>query len=429
MRSIRFSIAWLMIVVLILALGLAALRNPTELWSGSLALVTKALLCLAVVGAVCRTGRERAWWLGVAVFGWAYLRSTDVFNFWLRSPVQSLLETIGPLTGVPISTDAAQNWNVRVLSFVEIGHNLWALIFAVLGGFLAWAIFGATAARTAETAPGPPAPEEVPRRWWILPSVMMLSGLCLVASVSLVCARLEPGLWAGLTYLLTWWLIGMTAVGALFGRGRRREFWIGASLFGADFLILVFSRHPYDDHNPQSFLPTVQFLEALRPRLGSALSRLYADDQSTAVQNARILTTLERRVPMRFPEGTSLEDLLTYIRNATRGADGKVIPLFVDPIGLSESEKTMSSSIAPIDLDQVALGTSLRLCLIQLDLDFTVRDGLLLITSRESMDYLLKDTDRDPFQIVGHCLIAVIAAALGGLSAPFICDMARKRAG
>ena len=32
-----------------------------------------------------------------------------------------------------------------------------------------------------------------------------------------------------------------------------------------------------------------------------------------------------------------------------------MIPIFVDPIGLSESEKTMSSSIAPIDLDQVAL--------------------------------------------------------------------------
>ena len=44
-----------------------------------------------------------------------------------------------------------------------------------------------------------------------------------------------------------------------------------------------------------------------------------------------------------------------------------------------------------------------------------MRDGLLLITSLESMDYLLKDTDRDPFQIVGHCLIAVIAAVLGGL--------------
>ena len=114
---------------------------------------------------------------------------------------------------------------------------------------------------------------------------MMLSGLSMVASVSLVCARLEPGLWAGLTYLLTWWLIGMTAVGALFGRGRRREFWIGASLFGG-FLVLVFGRPPYDDHDRQWFLPTVQFLEVLRPRLGSALSRLYADDQSTAVDNA-----------------------------------------------------------------------------------------------------------------------------------------------
>ena len=200
----------------------------------------KALLCLAIVGAVCCRGRERAWWLGVAVFGWAYLRSTDVLYFWLKNPVQSLLETIGPLLGIPMDIDASNNWGVRQQTFFQIGHNLWALIFAVLGGFLAWAIFGAAAGRTAETAPGSPVPEVVPRAWWILPSVMMLSGLSLVASISLVCARLEPGLWAGLTYLLTWWLFGMIALGALFGRGRRREFWIGASLFGAGFLVLVF---------------------------------------------------------------------------------------------------------------------------------------------------------------------------------------------
>ena len=72
--------------------------------------------------------------------------------------MQSLLEAIGPFLGVPISDDPAFNGHEPVQAFLQIGHNLWALIFAVLGGFLAWAIFGATAARTAETAPGSPAP-------------------------------------------------------------------------------------------------------------------------------------------------------------------------------------------------------------------------------------------------------------------------------
>ena len=429
MRAVRFSIAWLMMVVLILALGLAALRNPSEMCSGSVALVTRALLCFAVVGAVCRTGRERTWWLAVAVFGWAYLRSFDISYFVLRTPMQRLLETFGPIMGVPIDSSNTGNWDVRQQSFLQIGHNLGALIFAILGGFLTLAIFGAATGRIAEAASGSPPAAEVSRRWWILPSVILLAGLVLVASVSLACARLEPGLWAGLTYLMTWWLIGLTALGALFGRGRRREFWMGATFFGAGFLILVFGRHPYDEHDPRSFIPTVQFLEALRPRLGSVLGRFYADNQSTAVQNTRILTTLERRVPMRFPEGTSLEDLLTYIRDATRGADGKVIPIYVDPIGLSESDKTMTSSIKPIDLDDVALRTSLRLCLYQLDLDSTVKDGVLLITSRESMDQLWTSIDKDPFQIVGHCFLAVFAASLGGLAAPFVCNLARKPAG
>jgi hypothetical protein len=427
MRSVRFSIAWLMTVVLILALGLAALRNPTELWAGAVPLATEAMFCLAIVGAVCRTGRERVWWLGVAVFGWSYLRSWGVLYLWMRSPMHRMLEALGPIMGVPMGAANSGNWNVQAQSFMQIGHNLWALIFALLGGFLARAIFGAAAARSAETVSGSPAPGEVPRGSWVLPCMIMLSGLVLVTSVSLACARLEPGLWVGLTYLMTWWLIGLTALGALFGRGRRREFWMGATFFGAGFLFLVFNRHPYDEHNPQSFLPTVQFLEALRPRLGNILSRFYADDQSTAVRNARILTTLERRVPMPFPQATPLEDVLKYIQDATRGPDGKTIPIYVDPIGLAESEKTLRSDLMGIDLEDVELRTSLRLLLEPIDLDYTVRDGLLLITSRESMGVLLQDTDKDPLQIAGHCLIAVIAAVLGGLAAPLVCDLARKR--
>ena len=57
----------------------------------------------------------------------------------------------------------------------------------------------------------------------------------------------------------------------------------------------------------------------------------------------RILTTLEKRVPMAFPEATSLENLLKHIQDATRGRDSKTIPIYVDPIGFSESEKTLKS--------------------------------------------------------------------------------------
>ena len=92
---------------------------------------------------------------------------------------------------------------------------------------------------------------------------------------------------------------------------------------------------------------------------------------------------------MHFYEETPLEDVVKIIQNATVGADGKGIPIYVDPIGLSEADKTMTSTIRNIELDGVPLRVSLALCLKQLDLAYSVRDGYLLITSEESYDTVL----------------------------------------
>ena len=56
--SIRFSIAALMGLVLVAAIGLAALRNGCESWAGVMLLLTCGVLALAVVGVFC--GRLRA---------------------------------------------------------------------------------------------------------------------------------------------------------------------------------------------------------------------------------------------------------------------------------------------------------------------------------------------------------------------------------
>ena len=85
---------------------------------------------------------------------------------------------------------------------------------------------------------------------------------------------------------------------------------------------------------------------------------------------ARIQRALSKRVPMRFPDETTLEEILKYIQEATRGPDGRVIPIYVDPIGLQEAEKSMTSTVKGIDLEGVRLETSLRLCLKQLELAY-----------------------------------------------------------
>jgi len=69
----RFSIASLMAFVLIFGVGLAALRNASELWAGMMLLVALGVVGAAVLGAIILRGRERAWWSGFALFAGGYM--------------------------------------------------------------------------------------------------------------------------------------------------------------------------------------------------------------------------------------------------------------------------------------------------------------------------------------------------------------------
>jgi hypothetical protein len=72
MRRFQFSIASLLSTILVVALGIASLRSASDAWdSGVLAIVLLTLL-VAVLLAVHRSDRARAYWLGFALFGWAY---------------------------------------------------------------------------------------------------------------------------------------------------------------------------------------------------------------------------------------------------------------------------------------------------------------------------------------------------------------------
>ncbi len=227
--------------------------------------------------------------------------------------------------------------------------------------------------------------------------------------------------------MLTWWLLGLTALGAVFATGRRREFWFGATFLGVGFLFVIFNRPVFEYHEDPTFLPTVKFLEAVRPRFEVLVDRLAGNPDSTAGKNARIRKAIEQQPAMHFSERTTLDELLEFVREATKGPDGKVIPIYVDPIGLQEAEKQMDSTVQGMDLEGIRLHTSLELSLKQLGLAFAVKDGVLVITSEESVDRLYPFPYDDPFQIVGHCLLALIAAGLGGVAAPLVCDLARGR--
>jgi hypothetical protein len=99
----------------------------------------------------------------------------------------------------------------------------------------------------------------------------------------------------------------------------------------------------------------------------------------------QIIETLELPIPMPFSIETPLDDVLKHIKQATTTSTFPGIPIFVDPIGLQQVEKSMISTVK-INLDGVPLKTTLRLILKQLGLTYSVKDGFLMITSEESQD-------------------------------------------
>jgi hypothetical protein len=73
MRKLRFNIANLLVIILVLGVGFAALRESSALWESGIFTVTLGILLLSILLAVHRSESKRAFWLGFALFGWAYM--------------------------------------------------------------------------------------------------------------------------------------------------------------------------------------------------------------------------------------------------------------------------------------------------------------------------------------------------------------------
>ena len=320
MRSLRSWIIGLMGITLLAAVVSAGLAHPSAPWAGGLALLTRGVVYLGIVGAVCRTGRRRAWWLGFFCFGWTYLHARRYVWFEGDLPTTTLLKMLGPVLGVPTMDDEfAAGPEAPVTAFYLIGHSLWSLVAAVAGGFLAQTLHAAASAIRTE-ATGDRTQPAIAKAGGTLvaPCVAMLFGLACVGALAVVVARLNHGIWAGAIYLLTWWLLGLAALGALVGHGRRRQFWFGAAFFGLAFLFVNFGQPPFADRESRLHIPTTAFLEAIRPRFQTLVAALSKDSPSPASQNARIRWALEQRLPMRFSKGSTLADVIQFVQQGIR---------------------------------------------------------------------------------------------------------------
>jgi hypothetical protein len=108
--------------------------------------------------------------------------------------------------------------------------------------------------------------------------------------------------------------------------------------------------------------------------------------QEMTPAQARTWLRLKEPIAMPFPDETTLEDMLKYIKAATFKDKQPPIPIYVDPIGLQVAEKTMQSTVS-LDLDGISLETSLQLMLKQLGLTYSVnKEGLLVIDSSSCDD-------------------------------------------
>jgi hypothetical protein len=211
-RSFRSSIAATIGVMLVAALGVAAMRLASELLAGIMFLLTCGLLCLAFIAVFYRDSAERAWWLGFTVFGW--IHHGLAFGWWWGEvrpwlPTTRVLEMLGMATGLTVDRSRPLGFGEPWRPFLTAGQSLWTLLMAVTGGIVALLLVGDRTGKSEGGAAEPPTNVVALRRWWTGPVIVYAGGCGLAMALAIFCSGTVPGIWAGATFLVAWVLIGL----------------------------------------------------------------------------------------------------------------------------------------------------------------------------------------------------------------------------
>ena len=84
-------------------------------------------------------------------------------------------------------------------------------------------------------------------------------------------------------------------------------------------------------------------LRALTERMDDSVTDLA--DRLTDKKNRQIEKQLDLLIDAEFPTGVKLDQFLKHIKQETTNARPPGIPIYVNPLGLPDGEKTMSSTI------------------------------------------------------------------------------------
>ena len=153
----RFSILNLIVFVAVIAVGFAALRNPSsQVWASVLFTVAAFVLLTATLGSLLN---RRATWIGFSLFGWAFLAicfGSLVAGEWIstadRNPIPMPIVTITSVHlhflafghinssgGSPAAVIPNFHGGHTLVSYslLQMCNSLVSLLAACLGGFVA----------------------------------------------------------------------------------------------------------------------------------------------------------------------------------------------------------------------------------------------------------------------------------------------------
>jgi hypothetical protein len=237
--------------------------------------------------------------------------------------------------------------------------------------------------------------------------MILLLGLGLV----LASLRFPSDAAAAAVLLVTQATLAFAILAIVYRAGEGRAFWLGFALFGWGYMALTWDSWLGQSANRPEMLTSIA-LDHLgawfhhTPDPQTALSP-FTGPTSGDIRNRFILARLEEPVAMSFPNEIPLEDVLKYVKAATRGPNDTGFPIYVDPAALNRAGKTITSPVT-LDVEGVPLRVTLRLLLKQLDLDYVVQDGLLKIGSASTV------SRATALRRMGHCYWALLAAFCGG---------------
>jgi hypothetical protein len=112
-------------------------------------------------------------------------------------------------------------------------------------------------------------------------------------------------------------------------------------------------------------------------------------------RNAQIRQKLDAVIDADLPNGSTLETLLKHIKKVTTNATDPGIPIYVDPIGLTEAGNMDMATQVKLNYKKQSIRTILELTLRPLGLSYDVRDGFLMISSRTAvLEHRVEEIDR-----------------------------------